>query len=36
MLQRSVLALCLAGSVEVSNTALGEAVRLNECEDLGL
>lgn len=36
MRQRSVLASCLAGSVEVSNAALGEAVRLNECEASGL
>lgn len=35
-LQRSGLAMCLAGRVEVSNTAWREAVRLNECEALGL
>lgn len=35
-LQRSVLAMCLAGEVEVSNTTQREAVRVNECEDLGL
>lgn len=35
-LQRSVLATCLAGRVEVSNTTRREAGRLNECEALGL
>lgn len=35
-LQRSVLVMCLAGRVEMSNTTRREAVRLNECEGLGL
>lgn len=35
-LWRCVLAMCLAGRVEVSNTGLREAVRLNEWEALGL
>lgn len=34
-LQRSVLAVCLAEGVEVSDTVLREAVRLNKYEALG-